>query len=251
MSELDPIRHGQRTRNVGSGYTLSNVLRSEPYIDALISLMEKRFDELIAAQKPILLDHWFNFMAFDVLGEVTFSKQFGFLQEGRDIGGAVKNTGMLALYISVMGYLGWLHPFLLGNPIIGWLNLTPSQHIFDTATATVEKRKANPEIRKDMLEQWTETLERVGPEKMGQNEIMAAAMANLGAGADTVSSILQGFFYYLLRAPEHFERLRNEIDEAQRRGELSKVVSHAEAQKLPFLQACVSFLPKIVELCVS
>lgn len=78
------------------------------------------------------------------------------------------------------------------------------------------------------------------PDRMAENEIFAAAVANIGAGADTTSATLQAFFYYLLRNPQYLQRLREEIDTASANGQLSRIVSYAEAQKLPYLQACVS-----------
>jgi cytochrome P450 len=62
------------------------------------------------------------------------------------------------------------------------------------------------------------------------------------AGADTVGATAQAFVYYLLRHPNYLQRLRDEIDTAQDRDELSPMVQYNEAQRLPFLQACVSIL---------
>jgi hypothetical protein len=42
--------------------------------------------------------------AFDVIGEVVFSKPFGFLEQGKDIGNAIQNSLALSAYISVAGY---------------------------------------------------------------------------------------------------------------------------------------------------
>lgn len=245
MSELDPKRHIAKNKNVMAGYSLSSLLRSESHIDSVLLLMSRRFDGLIAASKPMDPPVWFNFMAFDILGEMIFSKSFGFLRVGYDIGGAIANTSQLAIYISIMGHLQWLHRILLGNPLIGILGLQPNQHIFDTTMATIAERKANPEIRRDMVEQWTERYESVKekPGVMEEKEILCAAIANVGAGADTVSATMQAVFHYLIRAPEWYGKVKGEIDAAFDRGELGTVTSvpaYADTQKLPILQACVS-----------
>jgi cytochrome P450 len=241
MSELDPKRHIAKFKNISSGYAFSNIIKSEPYIDNAIKILEKQLDKLSKENKPVHFDHWFNYFGFDVLGEVTFSQRFGFLEEGRDIGDAIANTKMFGGYIGIMGHFYWLHDWLLANPLIGWLNLQPSMHIFDTTLAAVERRSKNDEARKDMLEQWKETRAKF-PERMEEKEILAAAVVNVGAGADTISATLQAFFYCLLRNQAAFKRLREEIDEAQAKGPLSDPVSHAEAQNLPYLQACVRSL---------
>lgn len=238
MSELRPHRHIAKSRNVSAGYSLSNIIKSEPYVDRLIAQFATRLDTFSNDATPIELDKWFNYYAFDVLGEVTFSKSFNFLLEGRDIRNAIANTRALAIYVAVMGHYAWFHFLTLGNPLLSRLGVQPSSHIFDTTLAAIEERKSNPDVRKDMMEQWL-SVRRTHPDRMEESEVFGAAVANVGAGADTVSSSLQAFFYYLIRNPMYLERLRGEIDEAQEKGELSRVVAYAEARKLTYLDACV------------
>lgn len=60
------------------------------------------------------------------------------------------------------------------------------------------------------------------------------------AGSDTVSTGVQSFLYHLLRAPAALARVRAEMAAAQAAGRCqTRVVSYADAQQLPYLQACV------------
>lgn len=133
-----------------------------------------------------------------------------------------------------MGHFWWWHDYLLGNPLIGYLGLAPTMHIMDTCIRAVDARSKNDKSRKDMIEQWMDTRKN-HPERMEEKEVLAAATVNIGAGADTVSAVLQAFFYYLLRNEEAWLQLRREIDGAN----LAEVPTHEETQKLPFLQACI------------
>lgn len=92
-----------------------------------------------------------------------------------------------------------------------------------------------------MMQRWLDVRDKY-PDRMAENELLAAAVGNVGAGADTVGATAQALIYYLLRHPKYLQRVREEIDTAQARGELSPMVQYNEAQKLPFLQACVSSL---------
>ncbi|TVY54619.1 Cytochrome P450 monooxygenase [Lachnellula cervina] len=213
MSEVDAKRHITKTKNVAPGYAFSNVIKAEPYVDGALRLFETRLDGLSEAHLPVNFDEWFNFLGFDIMGEVTFSKQFGFLDQGRDIGDAIANTRALGIYVAIMGHFWWAHDYLLANPLIGYLNLQPTMHIFDTALAAVDRRSKNDKVRKDMIEQWME-MRKKHPERMEEKEILAAAVANIGAGADTVSATLQALFYNLLRNEEALIQLREEIDGA-------------------------------------
>ena len=90
---------------------------------------------------------------------------------------------------------------------------------------------------KDMVGRWQEWL-KSHPREMQEKEILAGAVADTAAGADTVAATLQAFFYDLLRASSVQETLRGELDAAQKRGKSSDVVTYIEAMKPPFLQAC-------------
>ena len=238
MSECDPKRHVAMRANLASGYSLSNVLKNETYIDRTIALMEERLTQTANTNKPVEFSRWIHFVTWDILGEVTFSERFGFLDQARDVGNAIENTFALALYITTASYIQWLHGLLLGNPILRWLDFQPNEHTYQTCVASLNRRKANPEARVDMVEQWMHTLKK-NPDRMKEKDIFCACAANLGAGGDTVAITLQAFFYLLLKNPLYLGRLRQEIDSAQARGELSRIVTYIEAQKLPYLQACV------------
>lgn len=238
MSELNPRRHIEKSRNIASSFALSNIIKSEPHVDAVLQQLEDRLDELSRSGEAVDFDKWFSFFAFDVLGEVTFSKSFGFVETGTDIRGAVANTKALALYIAAMGHYTWFHNLTLGNPLLSSIGIQPSSHIFDTCLEAIDARKNNPEIRSDMMQCWLDARAKY-PDRMAENELFAAAVGNIGAGADTVGATAQALVYYLLRNPGYLQQMQDEIDAAQARGELSPIIQYNEAQSLPFLQACV------------
>jgi cytochrome P450 len=241
MSELDPTRHIQKTRNLSAGFSLSNIRKTEPYIDRCLQVLSRQLDGLAASGAPVHFQDWFSFFAFDVLGEVTFSKSFGFLEEGIDIRNAIANTGSLVYYISIMGNYVWFHNLTLGNPLVSRLGLQPNSHIFDTCLLAIDSRKNNPELRHDMMQRWLD-MWASHPERMSEEDIFGAAVANVGAGAETISSTAQAVIYYLLKNPQYLSMARKELDEVQAKGELSDVIQYGEAAKLLFLQACVSHL---------
>jgi len=184
---------------------------------------------------------WFNFAAFDIVGQAILSRSFGFLEKGEDVGGSIANGRVLVTYIAFLGHAHWLHGSLLGNPLIRLFGAQPHQHIAETAARALARRAEDEKIPgwdggKDTLGKWRER-RREFPDKMTDLEIDAEVAASLAAGSETISATLQAFVYYVFRTPEVAERLRREIDEARLQGE---VVSYADAKELAFLQACVS-----------
>lgn len=229
---------------VASGYSNSSIVKSEAYIDKTIQLLEQRLDGFSQKkEEPFELGLWLSFLAWDILGEVTFSTRFGFLDQGRDIGNSIKNNFGLAVYVTLTSYAQWLHAIFLGNPILRWLDFQPKEHTLNTTLDAIAAREKNPEARTDMMGQWTAQQTR-HPDRMTEKDVLSAAISNLGAGGGTMGSVLQAFFYFLLKEdPVHLRRLREDIDAARTAGLLSfPVVSNAEAQRLPFLQACVRII---------
>lgn len=240
MSECDPKKNAAIRSNLASAYTGSSIIKSEPFMDNTIQLLEQRLDGLSKRKEPFELGLWLHFLTWDINGEMMFSRRFGFLDQGKYIGNSIKNNFGLALYVTLIAYAHWFHTQFLGNPILRWLDFHPKEHTFNATLRAVAARKENPETRVDMMEQWMEQ-QRRHPDRMTEHDVLCAAISNLGAGGETVGSVLQAFFYSLLKEdPIHLRRLRDEIDNAEAAGLLSPVVSNAEALKLPYLQACVS-----------
>jgi len=246
QSERTVRRNVQMRANIAAGYQLTNVIKSEPEVDDLISLMELRLDEASdGGNTPILLGKWLHFLTWDIMGFLTFSKPFGFLHEGRDIEDSIRNTFFLAFYISFMGYCQWLHWLLLENPFMRWLDIEPSQFAWKKCVDGTKERMPEANVtgkpRVDMVEAWM-AKRAEHPDRMPEHEIFTAVLGNLGAGGDTAGSVLQGFFYHLLKAPPiHLQRLQAELDRfaASRGFSAGRAVSFADAQQLPYLQACI------------
>ncbi|KUI71583.1 Pisatin demethylase [Cytospora mali] len=238
MGETDPATKNELSRHLASGYLLSSVLQAEPAIDETVELLLGWLDKHADERRPIDLDRFFTFTTFDIVGEVIFSKAFGFLREGEDIGGAIANSLAHNIYVAVGGYMQWLH-LLLSNPFMTWLSILPFGHIFDTTTGAIKEREKNPEARFDAVAHWFRYLEQ-NPDRMAASEVQSAALNAVAAGADTVACGLQAFVYHVIRRPGLWERIRDEIDEADLSDPgTNKVLSYAEAQKLPLLQACI------------
>lgn len=171
---------------------------------------------------------------------MTFSQRFGCLENGEDkynLMGAVHESFS---YGNQIGLYHWLHPYTW------WFkNLTTStgekfligfiqKHILGHI-ASLEGKQDGP---LDFVQRWLNVQEN-NPEKMSMREIQIGAGQNIGAGADTTGSTLTVILYYLCQNPEVVLKLREEIAEARKRGELSDTIKYQEAIKLPYLQAVI------------
>lgn len=238
MSTIDPKKKAERSRNLAPGYSLSNVIQSEAAVSQTVEMLLGWMDRYAEDQKPMDLDKWFTFTAFDVVGEILFSKQFGFLQQGVDIDNAISNSLALNAYAAIGGFLQPLN-MLVANPFVTWLQVMPMGHLFNTANTAINERVKNQDARFDIVAYWFKTLAE-HPERMKLRDIYAQAVTTVGAGADTVSCALQSFVYYTIRHPTAWQRVRDEIESARKEGRCTdRVIQFEHAQKLPYLQACI------------
>lgn len=240
MSTTDPKKKNERSRYFAAGYTLSNILQNEEAIDSTVRMFLSRLDKFAETGEGFELDKHFTFMAFDVVGEILFSKQFGFLKAGHDIGKAIENGVVLSVYASVVGFVRWFHVALLGNPLMTWLGLLPMGHLYDTTVRALDERLDNRDSRFDAAAHWFRAIEK-NPGKVTERDVYAIATGAVGAGSDTVSCALQSFVYHMNRHPNAWQRVRDEMDEAIKSEGICQdpVISFADAQKLPFLQLCI------------
>ncbi|KAK3988704.1 cytochrome P450 [Cladorrhinum sp. PSN332] len=242
MSTTDPKKKVERSRTFAAGYSLTNVLRNEAAIDSVIYLFLDHLEGFSASQTPCHLDKFFTFTAFDVIGEVLFSQRFGFLEKGKDVGNAVANSLALNAYAAVAGFFLIIHRTLIANPLVTWLNILPFGHLFDTTVQALDKRLKDKrdDSMFDSVEHWFRALEK-DPERVKLRDVYAIATGAVGAASDTVSCGMQAFVYFMIRRKGAWEKAREEIKRAQQEeGRCKdKVVSFADAQKLPYLQACL------------
>jgi cytochrome P450 len=103
----------------------------------------------------------------------------------------------------------------------------------------LDDRINNPDSRYDALAHWMQAMEK-HPGTVNKRDLQANVMSAVAGGNDTVSCALQAFVYFMNRHPDAWSRARDEMDEARGKGRCQDpVVSFADAQQLPFLQACI------------
>lgn len=67
---------------------MNNLVSFKPYIDSTISFFIQQLDKrFVKASEVCNLGAWLQMFAFDVMGEITFSRRLGFLESGEDVSG--------------------------------------------------------------------------------------------------------------------------------------------------------------------
>ncbi|KAI1444384.1 cytochrome P450 [Annulohypoxylon stygium] len=266
FSTTDNNFHAQFRRCVNSAFAMSALVQYEPFVDNTTKLFLKQTEKLFAGNpQGCNFTQWLQFYAFDVIGEITYSKRHGFVEKNEDIDGIVGYLGNLFLYVAPVGQIPWLDRVFLKNPIYlklsqwGFIDATfpvarfararmaerlgpnltgdPSKPLLPVSTEGKSEPKS-PDLLSKFL-----TARDVRPEFMSDTLVQTMAVSMAFAGSETTAISLASVFYYLLRNPSTLTKLKKELDDASLSGLFSDyetgLVTWTESQKLPYLDACI------------
>jgi hypothetical protein len=80
---------------------MTTLVQYEPFVDSTTELFLSQTEKLYAqTEESCDFAKWLQFYAFDVIGEMTYSKRHGFVEENRDIDGIVDYLGKLFSYVA-------------------------------------------------------------------------------------------------------------------------------------------------------
>jgi hypothetical protein len=80
---------------------MSTLIQYEPFVDSTTELFLAQTEAIYASKsQPCNFSRWLQFYAFDVIGEMTYSKRHGFLEENKDIDGIVGYIAGLFDYVA-------------------------------------------------------------------------------------------------------------------------------------------------------
>ncbi|GAB7350709.1 hypothetical protein MBLNU459_g1265t2 [Dothideomycetes sp. NU459] len=236
FAERNERVHGKQRSLISQAYSMTSLKDLEPYVDGSVKTfldnMKQRQDQIVDMGK------WAQLFAFDVIGEVTFSKSFGFMDAHVDDGSfrAIENALQSAAWVGQMPWLFWLNDYL--TPIFGNRLSLNNRHgsIRTLATKEIAARRDRGSERKDILCKLF-AAQKAKPTELNDAAVASMATSNIFAGSDTTAISTRAIIYYLLKNPQYKQRLVGEIDECRRQGKLSDPVRLDEAEKMPYLQA--------------
>ncbi|EJT80234.1 benzoate 4-monooxygenase [Gaeumannomyces tritici R3-111a-1] len=254
--------HTRKRKIVSHTFSAKSVGQFESYIHGNLELFVQRWDEMAA--KAAAGDspdgschvdslHWFNYIAFDVIGDLAFGAPLGMLRSGADVAELRESPDSEPVYApaveilnrrgEVSATLGCMPQIL---PVAKYIpdpffqkGLEAVKSLAGIAIAQVRRRLDNPPPaeRKDLLARLMEGRDDKG-EPLGREELTAEALTQLIAGSDTTSNTSCALLYHVVRTPHVLPKLRAEMDAAIPAG--VAVPTFEQVRDLPYLQAVVN-----------
>ena len=231
--------HGIKKRYAATPYSMATMQQSTSRIEGTERLLLSKMDKFADGHQECDLGEWLHFFAFDVLGEVAFSKDFGFLEAGVDVDHAIRTIDQSQTYNGIVGQIpGWDH-VLRRNPLWKFIPFLSTKNALVTRTALAQlAKRRDPDNKtqyRDLLNSLIEAHNQ-NPDKLGDGDVFAIAHGAIFAGSDSTASTMQSFCWNVLNDRRIYDKLIAEIMSA----DLSEMVEFDEAQKnLPYFQACL------------
>ena len=251
--------HTRKRKIVSNTFSPKSVGQFEPYVDQNVEQFVKQWDRISStkdgsgyAEMDAL--HWFNYLAFDVIGDLAFGTPFGMLEKGADIAEirdspsappkyapAVEVLNRRGEVSAAIGCMPWLRPYAQYFPDPFFTKgVQAIKDLAGIAIARVKNRLDEAEkgdiTRKDLLARLMEGKdENGGP--MGRGELTSEALTQLIAGSDTTSNSMCSLLYHVLSTPGVIEKLQQELDDHLR--EDIAIPEYEQIKDLPYLDQVI------------
>ncbi|TVY36064.1 Benzoate 4-monooxygenase [Lachnellula occidentalis] len=252
----DRAEHTRKRKTVAHTFSTKSISQFEIYMHQNLELFVKQWDTLSknAQGTYATIDclHWFNYLAFDMIGDLAFGTPFGMLERGQDITEIRKTPDSPITYApavqvlnrrgevsGTLGCLPELKPYAkyLPDPFFTQ-GIAAVQDLAGIAVARVSQRLDGKQDagRVDLLARLMEGKDDKG-EPMGREELTAEALTQLIAGSDTTSNTSCAILYYITKTPGVLAKLQKELDAAIP-AEID-VPSFEMVRDLPYMHNCI------------
>lgn len=111
----DPAYHSALKKPVAQLFSMTNMRNYEPHADECTAIFLQSMEDLQST--PVDLAIWLQWYAFDVIGNITFQRKFGFMEQRRDVDDMIRGIDEALKYVKVVGMFPELHPWLVGNKL--------------------------------------------------------------------------------------------------------------------------------------
>ncbi|KAI9838603.1 MAG: hypothetical protein M1819_004917 [Sarea resinae] len=254
----DRAEHTRKRKIVSHTFSVKSIGQFEQYMHHNLEELVRQWDKLSTsangAYVPMDALHWFNYLAFDIIGDLAFGAPFGMLSRGEDIAEVRKTPDAeptFAPAIQVLNRRGEVSGALGCLPELKpWVRYSPDpffrkglqavENLAGIAVARVNERLASGQKseRVDLLARLMEGRDAEG-RPLGREELTAEALTQLIAGSDTTSNTSCALLFWCLKTPGVMSKLQKELDGAMQ-GSGDAVPDFKTVKDLPYLHNVIN-----------
>ncbi|KAI9036273.1 cytochrome P450 [Aspergillus affinis] len=200
--------HSQNRKIWDQGFSSQALRCYEPRVKKYTSQLMDAIDKRIGT--PINMATWFNYLSFDVMGDMAFGKSFDMLSTGQEAY-LLKQVHTDMKTIGLFSHLTWLFPFFKRTPGINADYLKQWNWIDSQVQERSKNRPELPDVFSWILDAYEKT------EKTKQNylNLQGEAYLIVVAGSDTTGFALSNVLFYLVRDQSRYKALQEELKDFQ------------------------------------
>lgn len=241
LSETDTLKHDKRKAKLIFGYSGKGLMNLERNVDTqlavLVDVLRARTSSSgLQGQAVVDIGRMLQHFQVDLITFTGFGKAWGNLPMDKDhfeYLGRGDDSNALLQAISMTPWLRqvWYSPLFLAlfgpSTTEGWLG---------EIRRSVQRRVQGDKVLEsegDMLDEWF---------KHGVTPSEAELDLSLQMPAGTESSIttIRSIMMYLMASPRVYRRLKEEITDGIKNGQISRPITNEEGKSLPYLQAVIN-----------
>ncbi|KAJ2900598.1 cytochrome p450 [Zalerion maritima] len=244
---VDMEQHRQLRKAIAPGFSDASLRAQEDIVERYASLLVRRLKGMCLAggriggekerseEKVVVdLNAWFNYLTFDIIGDLAFGESFGCLETSDyhpwvqsifKMGSASAYVVAACLFPPVKTAMGFLLDRFIRKKL--------EYHLQITAELMKRRIDAGSDMRSDIV---APLLKQVEENKLGFDELVANSAVFIAAGSETTATTLAGCVYYLLRNPEKLEKVKKEIRETF---ENEEEIGFDSVRGLKYMIACL------------
>lgn len=247
-------QHAKYRKYLAGPYGMGSVRRMEGLVDGFVDSWTARVEGLFSKGVKFDFVPWATYLAYDVIASIGFGGPFGFIAEGKDVGGLIKGITdglpMFGMAARLYPVTYWAKSTALGSRLLipsskdksgfGTLMRFRDELYEKRLVELRENKEAGRENgRVDLLQTMLEARTEEG-EPLRTDYIKVETLLLLLAGAETVGTAFQGFVVMVLTTPGVYEKLIAEIDQVVQDGKVSDPPQYDEIVACcPYYVACI------------
>jgi len=209
IGQRDPEVH-RATRRLLSHAFSAKALRDQTtvvlkYVNMFVDLIQAKG----VSEEGIDVTEWYNWLTFDIIGDLAFGESFGAVKQGKShpwIDVVSKNMQMNTIFQTTkrITLLSLIRPLIL----LFKRNLYKGRLAFTTMSrAMAQARKTKPNDRDDFFSHLLSDKSF----DISDQFLTAQAQSLIFAGSETTATTMASLTFYLLRSPETFKALTEEV----------------------------------------
>ena len=235
--------HERMRKVLGHAFSERAIREQEPTVQLYIEKLIRRLHEQISISSQAKIDmvKWYDWLSFDIIGELTFGSSFKCLDTQANHWWVDMVFGSFETIV----FMGACHRFAISRILLPYLIPKKYKEMFeDHWKATEETLACRIKLGTNRHDFMSPILENnIDGKGLNRLEMLSNAWLFINAGSGTTAGILSATIYYLARDPRILSIITAEVrgrflDESQ--------INARSVAQLPYLLACLSETNRIM-----